>query len=51
MTKIIGPYGKKTTVHASENQDEKSKEAFDIDENGGRKDTLDDGFKEIDLTR
>lgn len=51
LTKLIGPYGKRSTVHNTDGQDEKSKEALDIDANGGRKEKLEDGFKDIDLTR
>lgn len=52
LTKIDGPYGKKSNVHISTDEgDKRSNEALDVNNEVGKKDVVDDGFKEIDLTR
>jgi hypothetical protein len=51
LTKLIGPYGKKPTAHVADNAENKSSEALEINKNGDGHDKLDDGFKEIDLTK
>lgn len=48
LTKIIGPYGKKSSA---ENAGKKSSEALEVNKIEGGQQKLDDGFKEIDLTR
>lgn len=48
LTKIIGPYGKKSSA---ESADKKSSEALEANKIQGGLEKLDDGFKEIDLTR
>lgn len=51
LTKFTGPYGKKSTAIAGdENGDKRSNEALDINQKEGRQEKLDDGFKDIDLT-
>lgn len=50
ITKVSGPYGKKSTVE-DENQDNKSAEALEVKKIEGGDDNLDDGFKEVDLSR
>lgn len=51
LTKITGPYGKKSTANVADNSDNISKEALEFNKNENGKNKLDDGFKEIDLTR
>lgn len=48
MNKIIGPYGKKSSA---ENDDKKSSEALEVNKVENGKDKVEDGFKDIDLTR
>lgn len=48
MNKIIGPFGKKSS---DESVDKKSTEALEVNKVEGGQEKLDDGFKEIDLTR
>lgn len=48
LTKLTGPYGKKSTVH-EESPDNKSTEALEVRKVEGGGDNVDDGFKEIDL--
>lgn len=51
LTKITGPYGKKTTTNVDEDADKISNEALEVNKNDNVRDKLDDGFKDIDLTR
>lgn len=51
LTKLSGPYGKKSTVHTDDGVDKRSNEALDVNKDEGKINGLDDGFKEIDLTR
>jgi hypothetical protein len=48
LTKITGPYGKKSTAIEADNIDN-TKEALEFTKNVTAK--TDDGFKEIDLSR
>lgn len=48
LTKFTGPYGKKSTVNDG---DKRSNEALEINQNEGRQEKLEDGFKDIDLTQ
>jgi hypothetical protein len=50
MNKIIGPFGKKSSAESAES-DRKSTEALEVNKIEGGQEKLDDGFKEIDLTR
>jgi hypothetical protein len=47
LTKIIGPYGKKSSAEKADN---KSSEALEVNKIDGMQEKLDDGFKDIDLT-
>lgn len=52
IRKCSGPYGKKSTVHGDdESNDRKSNDALEINQNMGRQVKVDDGFKDIDLTK
>lgn len=52
LTKFTGPYGKKSTMNGTdENSDKMSNETLEVNKNEGRKEALDDGFKDIDLTQ
>lgn len=51
LTKITGPYGKKTTTNVDGDADKISNEALEVNKNDNVRDKLDDGFKDIDLTR
>lgn len=51
INKIAGPYGKKSARHVSESPDNKSREALEANKIEGGQEKVDDGFKDIDLTR